>query len=833
MSTDTKKYAKIARKMEKRFGKKRNRRRNNTFQTLGTLRNFEKLDDGVQVMGENGSLSLRFLAPNLIQVRVRPDHQFPTPFSYSIDSNFTPEISSLTVSEDTDVVLVGAGAMACLISRHNCQLRIVLPSGQEVSLDADTGLAWNNDETVRWRRHLPPEERCHGLGQRAWGLDLRGKSWQLWNYDPVTYHRDSDPCYFSIPFYLGVHKDYSLGVLWDNPARGRVDLGAAQTDRMEFSSEAGELRFYLIADENPKKVTKRYFELTGMMPLPPLWAFGYHQSRWSYTPSNRFRELAAEFRRRQIPCDVLHFDIDYLDGFRVFTWDPHTFGDLSSLISELNSQGFKTISIVDPGIKADPNYGVFKSGQAVDAFLKYPDGSLFLAPVWAGESAFPDFTNPAVRSWWAEHVAKLMAVGFDALWNDMNEPTVFLPKGAGTIPEYIPADMEGHKGTHLQGAHNVYGMQMARATTEGLLRARPDERVFSLTRAAYAGAQRYTGSWTGDNVSTWDHLRLSISMVLNLGLSGITFTGPDIGGWADSPDPELYARWIQVGSMLPFCRTHTAKDTKDQEPWSFGTEVEAIARRYISLRYQLLPYIYSSFAQCAAHGTPLVYPTFMYDPTDEKLANQDDAFMLGESLLIAPVLEKGATSREIYLPRGVWYDFHTNKLIDGARSIQVDAPLDHMPMYAKAGKLIPMWETMQYVGEKTVEELQLRAFAGPGETAIYEDSGTGLGYTQGQYRWSYFTLSFMPNGQFAIDWRTAGSYEPPYKKARLEVIGIPGEPGQVLVDGQPAPLWFFEGGHVEILSNPFSSVRLVGKARSDSAAAETIARKKPSPPTTE
>lgn len=830
MSNDKKKYAKIARKMEKRFGQKRKRRNNNVVQTLGSLRSFEKSVDGVRVIGQNGALSLRFMAPNLLQVRVRPDSQFPEPFSYAIDPNFAPETSSLTVSEDTDTVLVGAGAMACLVSRQDCHLRLVLPNGHEVSVDAGTGLSWSQDG-VQWTRRLPPGEHCHGLGQRAAGLNLRGKQWHLWNHDPATYHRHEDPCYYSIPFYIGVNKDYALGVLWDNPARGVVDLGMTQPDQMTISAETGELRLYLIADENPTLVMKRYFNLTGLMPLPPLWVFGYHQSRWSYTPSNRFRDLAAEFRRRQIPCDVLHFDIDYMDDFRVFTWNPQTFGDIVSLIQELKAQGFKTISILDPAIKADPNYEVYQSGVAADIFYKYPDGSLFLAPVWAGESAFPDFTNPAARRWWADYVARLATeVGFDAFWNDMNEPAVFLPKGAGTIPDFVSADWEGQKSTHLEGAHNVYGMQMARATTEGMLRARPDERVFSLTRAAYAGAQRYTGSWTGDNVATWDHLRLSISMVLNLGLSGIVFTGPDIGGWADSPDPELYARWIQVGSMLPFCRTHTAQGTDDQEPWSFGTEVEAIARQYIGLRYQLLPYIYSSFAQCAAHGTPLVYPTFMYDPSDEKLANQDDAFMLGESLLIAPVLEKGATSREIYLPRGVWYDFHTNKLIDGAREIQVDAPLNHMPMYAKAGKIIPMWETMQYVGEKPIEELRLRAFAGPGETAIFEDSGEGLGYTQGQYRWSYFTCSFMPNGQFAIDWRTAGSYEPPYKKARLEVIGIPGEPGQVLVDGQPAPLWFFEGGHVEILSNPFNSVHLVGKARSAAAAADTVVRRKPKPP---
>lgn len=816
---DIKQYAKINQKMEKRFNKRK--KKNGKLQALGVLQSHTPTDRGVILQGQHAALSLKFLTPQILQVRLRPDRQFTDPFSYAINPAFEPETVAITISEDTQHMLVGAGGMACLVDRLNCGLKLILLNGQEVS--HDVSMAWDN-EMVSWTRHLPPEEHCYALGQHAEGLNLRGKQFQLWNFDPVGYQRGSDPVYYAIPFYLGVTPQYALGVLWDNPAKGSVNLGATTPNQMNFSAETGELRFYLIADETVDLVLKRYFQLTGAPPLPPLWAFGYQQSRWSYTPSNRFRELAAEFRKRKIPCDVLHFDIDYMDGFRVFTYDRKTFGDLPQLLKDLKQQGFKSVAILDPGVKEDPTYSVFQSGQAANVFYTYPDQTPYIAPVWAGSSAFPDFTKPSARAWWADHVAEFVKIGFDGLWNDMNEPVVFMPKGAGTIPEYIMSDFEGHPAPQLVGAHNLYGTLMARATREGLLKARPDKRPFVLTRSGHAGAQRYTGSWTGDNASTWDHLRLSISMVMNLGLSGMMFTGPDVGGFFEAPEPELYARWIQAASLFPFFRTHTVQGSPPQEPWSFGSEVETIARSYINLRYRLLPYLYSIYAQSAGEGKPMIRPTFLYDPSDTNLYNQSDVYMVGDSLLVAPIVEKGATEREFYLPRGVWYDFWTNKLIDGSRKISVKAPLDKMPIFAKAGKVIPMREEQQYIGEKRLDELHLRAYAAAGETSVYEDGGEGMAYFEGDYRWLYFTLSFQPGGQFAVDWRTAGAHQPSYNKVRLEVIGISLEPEKVLVDDQPAALWFFENGVVEVLTAPFKSVRLVGK--SNPAAAKTVASRK-------
>lgn len=826
---DIKKYAKISRKMEKRFGQSSKKKRL-SFQSPGAIESFETQTNGIRIQTERATLGLTFVTNKILQVRVRPDRQFPKVFSYAIDPEFQPTAPSVTVTEDSANISIDSQAVACQLSRSDCQLKIILSTDQEVSVDTEMGLAWSDNgitNTVQWSRQLPTDEYCYGLGQRSGGFNLRGKQLALWNFDPVGYHRDDDPVYYSIPFYLGVHPKYSIGILWDNPSRGMVDLGATQSNSMQFSSEKGELRFYLIVDDTPENVLKHYFELTGKPPLPPLWAFGYHQSRWGYKHADKFRYLADAFRHRQIPCDVLHFDIDYMDEYRVFTWNKENFPDFPQVIQEINALGFKAVAIVDPAIKADPKSEAFQSGNQAGIFHTYPDGTPFIAPVWAGDSAFPDFTMPAARQWWADHIESLVkSVGFAGLWNDMNEPTVFMPKGeAGTLPEYITANWDGHHSTHLDGAHNVYGMQMARATREGFQQVTPDKRPFVLTRAAYAGAQRYTTSWTGDNVSTWDHLKLSLSVTLNCGLSGMVFTGPDIGGFFETPEPELYARWIEAACLLPFCRTHTAEGTPDQEPWSFGTDVENIARKHINLRYQLLPYIYSSYAQCTTEGKPLVRPTFLLDSSDQKLYTQDDVYMLGDSLLIAPVLEKGATSREIYLPHGAWYDFWTGKLIDGSRTITVNAPLDHLPIFVKAGKVIPMWETMQYVGEKPLEELRLKAYAGTSETSFYEDVGEGLAYQKGDYRWSYFTCKYLPNGQFAIDWRITGNFEPSYRKSRIEIIGISREPELVEVDGQQAALWFFEGGIVEILSDPFKNIRLQGKSDHIGSEDHTVAKR--------
>jgi alpha-glucosidase len=675
---------------------------NGSFKTLGAVRAIERHERGLMLTCERGTLRLTVLAPDLIQVRMQPDGRFQVPFSYAVAKVTWPEIDFKFSEGDADITLSTA-ELTCTIHRSDSRLTLTNKGGHWLGGDG-AGIAWRGSE-VQLSRMLTPDELCLGLAEQPVGLDVRGQRYIVWNTSPTRYERNTIPIYFTIPFYLSVFSDRVGGFFWDNPARGWVDAGAHDKGQITFNSETGELRCYLFGGPDVLTVLNRYTELTGRMPLPPRWALGYHQSRWSYETAERVREIAAGFRKRHIPCDVIHLDIDYMDGYRCFTWDRDRFPAPAVLVSDLAADGFKTVAILDPGLKADADYKVDQSGLREGMFVKYPDGQPFVGPVWAGSSHFPDFTHPGTRRWWAAQFESFAKIGIAGIWNDMNEPVLFNLGADRQMPDAVRHDFEGAGASHVE-AHNVYGALMGRASREGLERWQPGKRPFNITRAAYAGSQRYASSWTGDNLSTWDHLRLSITMTLNSGLSGIAFTGPDTGGFGGNPEPELFVRWLQLSSLLPFFRVHSSKKTRDQEPWSFGQPYEDLARTAIERRYQLLPYLYSLFAQCSQNGWPIVRPVFMADPSDARLRSVEDAYMLGDWLYVAPVLDKGATARDVVLPRGGWYDFNTGRFIEGGGTIHVEAPLDTLPIFARAGAIIPLWPSMQYVGGAPIEELR-------------------------------------------------------------------------------------------------------------------------------
>ncbi len=797
-----------------------------SLQSLGAVLSSTPHERGLTLSCERGALRLTVIAPDCVQVRMQPNGKFQVPYSYAVAKVTWPDVP-FTVSESERTISLRTQDFGCTVDRLTSHVTFDNLKGRILSQESN-GISWRSGKNgatseIYLSRVLPPGEACHGLAEQPTSLDVRGGRYPFWNTSPTRYERGTSPMYFTIPFYLGVAKDYAFGLFWDNPSRGWVDVGAADSAQLTFCSETGELRYYAFGGADLRSVLNRYTELTGRMPLPPLWALGFHQSRWSYTPAERVREIALGFRKRKIPCDALYLDIDYMDGYRSFTWDEKRFPLPAVLVSDLQKEGFKTVVILDPGIKADPNYKLDQSGIKSGVFVTYPDGRLFSGPAWAGKSHFPDFTNATTRSWWAAQFESLAKIGVAGVWNDMNEPVIFNVGTDRQIPDAARHDFDGLGATHVE-AHNLYGMLMGRASREGLQRWQPDKRPFNLTRAAYAGAQRYASFWTGDNLSTWDHLRLSISMTINSGLSGLAFTGPDTGGFGNNCEPELFARWMQLSAMLPYFRVHSAKTTADQEPWSFGQPYEDIARKYIELRYRLLPYIYSLFAQSSQSGLPIVRPAFMADLSDDRLRGIEDSFMLGDSLFVAPVLDKGVVEREVYLPRGHWYDFWTQKPIQGGQTIRARAPLDLLPLFVRAGSVILIAPVMQYVGQVTPDELLLTVYAGDGEITLYEDAGEGLKYQEGDYRWLYFTCKMQPGGGLALDWRRAGKYKPPYERVRVEVYGIEIEPTGVWLDGKAAPLWYFEKGVVEFTANkPFDSARIVEKEDA-SAGAETLLR---------
>ncbi|MBN1135055.1 MAG: DUF4968 domain-containing protein [Anaerolineae bacterium] len=742
----------------------------------------------VDLEAANGVLRLEVLAAGLIRLRLRragPDG-FPPLFSYALDPDAKWPPVPFDLDDGPQVVTIRTADLVCAVQRSPCRLAFYDAGGRLLS-DDGAGLGFL-DLGAFCTRRLAEGEPVYGLGEKAFDLNLRGRSLEMWNTDPGSYPPGRDPLYHSIPFLVSLHNGQAYGLFFDNPGRAHLDLGRSRSDLLSYRAGAGELCAYFFGGPGISDVLASYTRLTGRMPLPPRWALGYHQSRWSYSPEEQVRSLAAEFRRRRIPCDAIHLDIDYMDGFRIFTWDPGRFPDPPRLLADLHEQGFRAIAIIDPGVKVDPGYAVHDQGLARGFFCKLPDGRPFRGPVWPGDCYFPDFTDPQVRAWWGELYRPLLDAGLDGFWNDMNEPAIFLGQ---TMPPHLVHDYDGHGACHGE-VHNAYGLQMARASAEGLRRLRPNERVPLITRSAYAGVQRHALAWTGDNWSTWAHLRLGVSMCLNLGLSGVAFCGPDTGGFAGDCDGELLARWTQVGALTPFFRNHSAAGARPQEPWAFGEPYESICRRWIELRYELLPYAYTAAWQAAQAGLPMMRPLALAFPTDRRTYNLDDQFLFGDALLAAPVGYPGQTRRRVYLPEGAWYDFWTGTGCGG--DMEVDAPLERMPIFVRAGSVVPMAPVVQHTGEWPPPALHLHIYPGDGESRLYEDDGHTLAYQAGEFRSTRFTCQLKPASRrssaprLTVQRAVEGSLDPGYGRFDIHLHGLPAAPRRALVDGQPVDM---------------------------------------------
>jgi alpha-glucosidase len=515
-----------------------------------------------------------------------------------------------------------------------------------------------------------------------------------------------------------------------------------------------------------------------------MWALGNQQSRWSYFPESRVREVARGFRESRTPADVIYLDIDYMDGFRVFTWDKTRFPDPPKLLSDLRREGFRTVLIIDPGIKVDENYRVYKEGRAGGHFVKDERGGELRGSVWPGVCAFPDFTSAPAREWFSSYYRQHLDEGVAGFWNDMNEPGIFLsemtPKPdiyhhpMKTFPLTSRHDGDGDAGTHAR-YHNVYGMQMARSTFEGLRKLRPDERPFVLTRAGYAGIQRFSAVWTGDNVASWDHLRLSIPMLTNLGVSGVPFVGADVGGFSGNPSPELYARWLQAAALTPFLRSHSEAGSNPHEPYSFGPRFTDINRASVELRYRLLPYLYSVFQEHTQTGAPVMRPLWFEYPADERTYLNEDQYLVGPDLLVAPVVTEAAVKRRVYFPRGdAWVDWWTGKRYEGGTEAEVEAPLERLPLFARAGAAIPTQAVVQHTGEMPRASLSLVVVRGAdGTSSFYEDSGEGYEYRRGGSQ----TREVVQRGQQVVVNRR-GDYQG-RRVAALELLGLSAAPREV------------------------------------------------------
>lgn len=575
---------------------------------------------------------------------------------------------------------------------------------------------------------VPQGTSLYGGGEVTGPLLRNGQSIKLWNTDSGAYSVDNGKrLYQSHPWVMGVRPDgTSFGILFDTPYKAEL---TTTDERINFETEGELFRIFVIDRESPQAVIKGLAELIGTMPMVPRWALGYQQCRFSYTPASRVIEVADTFRIKRIPCDVMWMDIDYMDGYRIFTFNPQTFPDPAALNRDLHIRGFHSAWMIDPGAKVDSTYFVYKSGTANDVWVKTAQGKEFHGDAWPGTCAFPDFTQPKTVRWWADLYKDFLDRGVDGVWNDVNEPQISnIP--TGTMPEdnkhlggdKIPA------GPHLK-YHNVYGYLMVKASREGIMKARPQNRPFILTRSNFLGGQRFAATWTGDNASWESHMTMSVPMILTLGLSGQPFSGADVGGFLFNPDADLFGRWMALGAFYPFSRGHACAGTINKEPWAFGQKVEDVSRMALERRYVLLPYYYTLLHEASETGMPIMRPVFFADPKDTLLRAEEQAFLIGENLLVVPEWAKNPA-----LPKGIWRNL---SLIPGDDKDSYQAKLK-----IRGGAIIPTGKIIQNTNEKSLDPLTLLVCLdekGEAHGTLYWDEGDNWSFKDGNYSFQHFT----------------------------------------------------------------------------------------------
>jgi alpha-glucosidase len=748
-------------------------------------------------------VQIRVLAPDLVRVRcfpptmhVAPDH-LPPSSSWAVaktDWVLTP----IEFKDSPSSLVLTTAALRVVAAKKPLRITFTTLDGAVINADHPSkGMAWalptagapKVGTEIRVWKSMPEDELYYGFGERSGAFMRKSTHMTNWNSDIPAYAADTDPLYQSIPFFYGLREGKSYGIFFDNTYRASFDMGKESRDQYSFGAENGELDYYFFYGPAPSTVLARFTELVGRMPLPPLWSLGYQQCRWSYPTETRVREIARGFRDRKIPCDVIYLDIDYMDGYRVFTWNSTAFPNPAGMITDLGKDGFKVAVIIDPGVKVDSAYTAYRTGLAGDHFLKYPDGKIFIGDVWPGRCAFPDFTSDVTRTWWGDQFKPLVEAGIKGWWNDMNEPSVFNTPTKTVVLEVVHNDAGQHT-THAKN-HNIYGMQMTRATYDGVIRHNPGIRPFILTRASFAGGHQYAAAWTGDNVSSWEHLRMALSMCLNMSISGQPFVGSDIGGFIGYPSGELFTRWLQLGVFTPLMRAHSVINEKNKEPWEFGDSYTAANREAINLRYSLLPYVYSVMAEAAATGIPAMRPMMFAYPDDHRFSNEASQFMFGNDLIVAPILWEGAVRRDVQLPAGKWVSFWTHEVVEGGRQVSADAPLSTIPVFVRAGAVIPSQKPLQFVGQFPLDTLTLTVYPAPARhrssSFYYEDDGVSFSYRSGKYLRRRIEHSRDSLRESIVLPAPEGSYGNPERSLILRLVGARVPLTRITLNGELLP----------------------------------------------
>ncbi len=764
-------------------------------------------------------LQLTVFRDSVIRFRYSTTGKFEVDFSYAITKYASRGYKFLEVKETETHYEVSTSKLLCKVAKENLSIALYDAKDLKIINEDEIGFHWEESyqfggDIVKMSKVSQKAESYYGLGDKPVDVSLKGKRFENWVTDSYAYGKDTDPIYKAIPFYTGIHDNKAYGIFFDNTFKTHFDFANERRNITSFWADGGEMNYYFIYGPQMEDVVANYTDLTGKPhQLPPLWALGFHQCKWSYYPESNVKEITSTFRKLQIPCDAIYLDIDYMDGFRCFTWDKNHFPDPKRMVKELEDDGFKTVVIIDPGIKIDHEYSIFKEALDKDYFCKRADGPYMKGKVWPGECYFPDFTKPEVRDWWSGLFKELIEeIGVKGVWNDMNEPAVMdVPNKS--FPDDVRHDYEGNPCSHRK-AHNIYGMQMARATYQGLKKYSYPKRPFVITRAAYSGTQRYTSTWTGDNVATWEHLWIANVQAQRMAMSGYSFAGSDIGGFAEQPQGELFARWIQLGIFHAFCRVHSSGDHGDQEPWAFDEDITDIVRKFIELRYQLLPYLYTAFWKYAEEGTPIIKSLVLFDQEDIHTHYRSDEFVFGDHILVCPIIEPNAKGRRMYIPRGYWYNFWTNEYIKGGKEIWVDADIDEIPIFIKEGAVIPKYPVQQYVGEKTFDEITLDIYYKEGKerSTLYDDAHDGYDYTKGRYSLRTFKVEGKKK-EFILQQHKEGKFDADYSNFNLVFHNLPFTITAIQIDNVEVPLDQLKvnGNNSLVIDKTFTELHIIGK----------------------
>ena len=737
-------------------------------------------DQTITLSSDQGALILTVLTDQIIRVfqdrgrhtnsyAIEGEKKVETPFDLNeVNDHLELSTEQLTVKVGPDLLLDVFDARGNpLILDYRGKRRpiaktidaahqsIMRAEGHEVS-----GVSQTEDHYYQVVKALDPDEQFYGLGDKTGYLNKRSYQYDNWNYDEPRPHIETfTNLYKSVPVLFGLKKGHPWGIFFDNTYRSHLDLGRENADYYFYSAVDGNLDYYILGGSSLKEVVSNYTYLTGRVPLPQRWMLGYQQSRWGYSMSqDRVEQIVDTFAKYHLPLEAVHFDIDYMDGYRVFTWNKSIFKDPAGFLADMKKRGVRVIPILDPGVKEDPDYPIYQEGLDKGYFATNPDGSVYVNRVWPGKSVFPDFGRPEVRDWWAGHCHFLVDSGAAGIWTDMNEPAVF----DGEIPEDTVFSDEDQK-SDLARMNNVYGHNMAKATYQGLKKA-TGRRPYVITRAAYAGTQKYSTVWTGDNQSLWPHLQMSIPQLCNMGMSGFSFVGADIGGFSADTTPELLTRWIEAAIFSPLLRNHSALQARDQEPWVFGPKVLDVYRHFLHLRYRFIPYLYDCFAKQMNDGLPVMRPLVLNYSEDARTRNLNDEYMVGDQVLVAPVVEQGQVSRMVYLPEGDWVDLRTMVTFGGHRDILVEAPLDQLPVFVRADSVLPWGRLVEHMDDQPEESMTFRLFGQHGDYTHYQDDGYSFDYEQGAY--NLYQIHMENQGQCSVT-VTHHGFKPVYRRIRL------------------------------------------------------------------